>query len=107
MTSRENQQLSAPFGPNIVSCLGVLLLNLWCQLSLWNYPFGTFPSLDLNLCKSGKLSTIDIVGLLDVLAKQGHVEWQDLKSKKNCIIMWRTPAEWGKLIYDWVGTVTI
>lgn len=56
----------------------------------------------LTLICTGKVSKDHIVMLLDVLAKQGHVEWQD-SSKKGCIIMWRTPEEWGKLIYDWVS----
>jgi len=32
----------------------------------------------------------------------GHVEWTD-KSRRQCLVMWRTPSEWGKLIYRWVG----
>ncbi|KAF6019902.1 VPS25 [Bugula neritina] len=47
-----------------------------------------------------KLATEHIVGILNVLSKKGHVEWLDT-NKKSCIIMWRTPEEWGKLIYDW------
>ena len=31
----------------------------------------------------------------------GNVEWQDA-SKTRCLIMWRSPQEWGKLIYQWV-----
>jgi len=31
----------------------------------------------------------------------GHVEWTD-KSRRQCLVMWRTPSEWGKLIYGWV-----
>lgn len=50
---------------------------------------------------SGKLDPTNIVQILDALVKQGHVEWQDPR-KKSCLIMWRTPEEWGKLVYDWV-----
>ena len=32
----------------------------------------------------------------------GNVEWQD-SSKTRCLVMWRSPQEWGKLIYQWVG----
>ncbi|XP_067931782.1 vacuolar protein-sorting-associated protein 25-like [Watersipora subatra] len=48
-----------------------------------------------------RLAKEHIIELLDKLAKEGHVEWQDV-SKTGCLVMWRTPAEWGKLIYDWV-----
>ena len=34
----------------------------------------------------------------------GNVEWQDGK-KDRCLVMWRTPQEWGQLIYQWVSTV--
>ena len=36
-----------------------------------------------------------------VLLTAGHIEWQD-KLRKQCLVMWRTPEEWGKLIYSWV-----
>ena len=35
----------------------------------------------------------------------GHVEWKDLKTKKQCLLMWRTPEEWGNLIYSWVYNI--
>jgi len=83
----------------------------WCSLILSYCKHNRIYELDVaeiatsqlfhNKSIERKLTTDDIIGLLEVLAKQGHVEWQDLKSKKNCIIMWRTPEEWGKLIYDW------
>lgn len=50
---------------------------------------------------SGKLDPTNIVQILDALVKQGHVEWHDPR-KKSCLIMWRTPEEWGKLIFEWV-----
>ena len=37
----------------------------------------------------------------------GHIEWKDPKTKKQGLLMWRTPEEWGKLIYSWVGTVEV
>ena len=42
--------------------------------------------------------------MLDELCKRGHVEWKDLKTKKQCLLMWRTPEEWGNLIYSWVSS---
>ena len=32
----------------------------------------------------------------------GHIEWAD-KTRKRCLLVWRTPEEWGKLIYSWVS----
>lgn len=46
------------------------------------------------------LDTIYIV--LDELHKKGNIEWTD-KTKRQCIVMWRTPNEWGSLIYKWAA----
>lgn len=32
----------------------------------------------------------------------GHLEWEDVKTKNRCVIMWRTPEEWADMIYTWV-----
>lgn len=32
----------------------------------------------------------------------GNVEWQD-SMKERCLVMWRSPQEWGKLILQWVS----
>lgn len=32
----------------------------------------------------------------------GNLEWLD-KNKSRCLVMWRRPEEWGKLIYQWVS----
>lgn len=41
--------------------------------------------------------------VLEELRKKGHLEWKDPKTRKECLIMWRTPEEWGKLIYKYVS----
>ena len=33
----------------------------------------------------------------------GNLEWLDKKRKDRCYIMWRSPEEWGSIIYQWVG----
>ncbi|XP_037078379.1 vacuolar protein-sorting-associated protein 25-like [Pollicipes pollicipes] len=48
-----------------------------------------------------RLSEESIQAVLDELASTGHVEWID-KSKRRCYVFWRTPTEWGQLIYAWV-----
>lgn len=32
----------------------------------------------------------------------GNLEWLD-KNKSRCLVMWRRPEEWGKLMYQWVS----
>jgi len=39
--------------------------------------------------------------VLDQLAASGHVEWEDA-TKAKCLVMWRSPQEWGDIIYRWV-----
>ncbi|XP_051894345.1 vacuolar protein-sorting-associated protein 25 [Pristis pectinata] len=40
--------------------------------------------------------------VLEELRKKGNLEWID-KNKTRCLIMWRRPEEWGKLVYQWVS----
>lgn len=47
-----------------------------------------------------KLPAEGVIKVLDALAVKGNIEWSD-KSKSRCVVMWRTPAEWGNLIYKW------
>uniref|UniRef100_A0A672NSX3 Vacuolar protein-sorting-associated protein 25 n=1 Tax=Sinocyclocheilus grahami TaxID=75366 RepID=A0A672NSX3_SINGR len=49
-----------------------------------------------------KLSVEAIQVVFEELRKKGNLEWLD-KSKSRCLIMWRRPEEWGKLIYQWVS----
>ncbi|XP_064389411.1 vacuolar protein-sorting-associated protein 25-like [Halichondria panicea] len=47
-----------------------------------------------------RLSPEAIRTVLETLESKGNVEWQDGK-KDRCLVMWRTPQEWGQLIYQW------
>lgn len=48
----------------------------------------------------------DDMGQSDVcFLKSGNLEWLD-KNKSRCLVMWRRPEEWGKLIYQWVSQNT-
>eukprot|EP00049_Salpingoeca_infusionum_P000371 m.39467 g.39467 ORF g.39467 m.39467 type:complete len:189 (+) comp10309_c0_seq2:100-666(+) len=50
-----------------------------------------------------RLAREDIVTVLDSLSTTGHVEWLGAKgSKAQCHIMWRSLAEWGDIIFEWV-----
>lgn len=44
-----------------------------------------------------------IYAVLEDLQKQGQLEWTD-KQKQRCYIYWRTPEEWGSLIYNWASS---
>ncbi|XP_025108598.1 vacuolar protein-sorting-associated protein 25-like [Pomacea canaliculata] len=87
-------------------------LEAWCSLVLSYQRHSKSYNLDVteaqnselfhNKAISRKLSVDAIYTVLDELRKRGHIEWQD-KMKKQCLVMWRTPEEWGKLIYNWVS----
>jgi hypothetical protein len=34
----------------------------------------------------------------------GNIEWED-KSKRRCLVLWKSPEEWAKTIYQWVYCV--
>ena len=36
-----------------------------------------------------------------MLEQKGNLEWLDKKKKDRCYIMWRSPQEWGSIIYQW------
>ena len=35
------------------------------------------------------------------VTQAGHLEWQDA-TRSRCLVMWRTPEEWGDILYQWV-----
>ncbi|XP_016383488.1 vacuolar protein-sorting-associated protein 25-like [Sinocyclocheilus rhinocerous] len=82
-------------------------------------------SLVLSFCRQSKLFTLDVLEaqesavfnnnrihrklsveaiqvVFEELRKTGNLEWLD-KNKSRCLIMWRRPEEWGKLIHQWVS----
>lgn len=86
-------------------------LEAWCSLVLTYQRHTKQYSIDVtevqnsplfyNKAINRKLSLDAIYTVLDELRKRGNVEWQD-KFKKQCLVTWRTPDEWGKMIYSWV-----
>jgi ESCRT-II complex subunit VPS25 len=40
---------------------------------------------------------------LEDLRLNGNLEWIDPKLKRRCHIFWRSPEEWGTLIYAWAN----
>lgn len=87
-------------------------LEAWCQYVLDWQKSQNSHSLDVNEAQTSvftnkeinrKLSKDGIDMVLEELRKKGHLEWKDPKTRKECLIMWRTPEEWGKLIYKYIS----
>ncbi|KAL4232323.1 Vacuolar protein-sorting-associated protein 25 [Mactra antiquata] len=86
-------------------------LEAWCSLVLDQLKKDKNYSLDVNEAQKSifsnkeinrKLSLDGIYMVLDELQKRGNLEWKDPKTKKECLVMWRTPEEWGKMIYKYI-----
>ena len=58
------------------------------------------PPLFKNPAIKRHLSSNDIQVVLEDLKKHGNLEWIQPGSK--CHILWKTPEQWGQVIYDWV-----
>ncbi|XP_071791820.1 vacuolar protein-sorting-associated protein 25-like [Asterias amurensis] len=88
-------------------------LAAWCDLVLAYHKHHKLFSLDLKEAQSSplfnnskinrKLSTDSICTILEELSNKGNIEWTD-KTKTRCLVMWRTPEEWGDLIYRWASS---
>ncbi|KAL3205960.1 hypothetical protein MRX96_040546 [Rhipicephalus microplus] len=49
---------------------------------------------------SRKLSADSLKEILKYMSSRGQVAWTD-KQQSRCYVYWRSPEEWGKLVYDW------
>ena len=62
-----------------------------------------------KLAERGALSFaapfIGYVRRFTIVLYAGNVEWQDA-SKTRCLVMWRSPQEWGRQIFQWVRDIT-
>uniref|UniRef100_A0A674D4S0 Vacuolar protein-sorting-associated protein 25 n=1 Tax=Salmo trutta TaxID=8032 RepID=A0A674D4S0_SALTR len=87
-------------------------LAAWCFLALSycrHHKLYTLDIMEVQECPvfnhkniDRKLSTEAILIVFEELRKKGNLEWLD-KNKTQCLVMWRRPEEWGKLIYQWVS----
>lgn len=48
-----------------------------------------------------RLSSEALKAVFDHLHGQGQCEWLDGKGKNSSLVYWKTPTEWGNLIYNW------
>ncbi|GFO05328.1 vacuolar protein-sorting-associated protein 25 [Plakobranchus ocellatus] len=86
-------------------------LEAWCSLVLEYQRHTKQYSLDVTEAQSSelfynkqlnrKLNLDAIYTVLEELRKRGNLTWKD-KNRKSCTLIWRTYAEWGKIIYTWV-----
>ena len=51
---------------------------------------------------TGQLSSEGLNKVLENLRENNQIEWCDNKLKKRCFVYWRTPEEWGTLIYKYI-----
>ncbi|XP_041453533.1 vacuolar protein-sorting-associated protein 25-like [Lytechinus variegatus] len=87
-------------------------LQAWCDLFLAFHKYHRIYTVDLKEAASSelfnntklnrKLSGEGILLVLEELRQKGNIEWTD-KAKTRCLVMWRTPEEWGNLIYKWAS----
>uniref|UniRef100_A0A3B5K1E1 Vacuolar protein-sorting-associated protein 25 n=1 Tax=Takifugu rubripes TaxID=31033 RepID=A0A3B5K1E1_TAKRU len=94
-------------------------LAAWCSLALSYCRHHKLYTLDVleaqespvfnNKKIERKLSMEAIQVVFEELRKKGkfipfiwNLEWLD-KNKSRCLVMWRRPEEWGKLMYQWVS----
>uniref|UniRef100_A0A3Q1CFB0 Vacuolar protein-sorting-associated protein 25 n=1 Tax=Amphiprion ocellaris TaxID=80972 RepID=A0A3Q1CFB0_AMPOC len=87
-------------------------LAAWCSLALSYCRHHKLYTLDVMEAQESpvfnnkkierKLSIEAIQVVFEELRKKGNLEWLD-KNKSRCLVMWRRPEEWGKLIYQWVS----
>ncbi len=88
-------------------------MEAWSQLILDYHKHHKTYTLDITEAQSSqlfnnkkinrKLPVDAIYVILEDLRKKGHVEWRD-KDRKQCLVMWRTPQEWGNIIYQWISS---
>lgn len=62
----------------------------------------TLASWIIDLCNLGQLSIEGVTRVLEGLREQNRIEWID-KTRKRCLVYWRTPEEWGDLIYRYIS----
>ncbi|XP_067825009.1 vacuolar protein-sorting-associated protein 25 [Heptranchias perlo] len=87
-------------------------LAAWCSLVLSYLQYHKLYTIDVleaqesplfnnkKIQRKFPIEAIQVV--LEELRKKGNLEWID-KNKTRCLIMWRRPEEWGKLLYQWVS----
>jgi len=88
-------------------------LEAWCSLVLAYQKHKRQYNLDVNEAQGSELffnKQLDrrlnldaIYTVLEELRKRGNLEWKD-KARSSCSLLWRSPAQWGQLIYSWISS---
>ena len=86
-------------------------LEVWCSIVLDYCQKRGLTTLDIreisgsplfnNATIQRRLSDEAMQVIFDELQSRGNLEWID-KSRRRCYIYWRSPEEWGTLIYAWI-----
>ncbi|XP_063723100.1 vacuolar protein-sorting-associated protein 25-like [Symsagittifera roscoffensis] len=85
-------------------------LEAWCSLILtfckqkkiftFDVTEAQTSELFCNKSINRKLSNDDLIFVLETLRKRGNLHWRD-KKKTHFTIIWRTPDQWGTILYEW------
>ncbi|XP_005104944.1 vacuolar protein-sorting-associated protein 25 [Aplysia californica] len=88
-------------------------LEAWCTLVLTYQKHMKQYNLDVNEAQNSelfynkqlnrRLNLDAMYTVLEELRKRGNLEWKD-KNRSACTLMWRSPAEWGNMIYSWISS---
>ncbi|KAA8495044.1 Vacuolar protein-sorting-associated protein 25 [Porphyridium purpureum] len=88
-------------------------VSLWCDLMLafckhrgdfWvDMAEITQSELFVNAAINRRMKGEDVVFLFDELVNRGDAQW-DVQGagKTRCLVFWRSPAEWGDLVYTYI-----
>uniref|UniRef100_A0AC35TU30 Vacuolar protein-sorting-associated protein 25 n=1 Tax=Rhabditophanes sp. KR3021 TaxID=114890 RepID=A0AC35TU30_9BILA len=81
---------------------GRLVIDFCNHISLYTVDLNELSSSELfhNQKLNRRLDLDGIKVVFEHLESTGHIEWTDTK-KSRCNVYWRTPTEWGQLIYEW------
>ncbi|CAF1666740.1 unnamed protein product [Adineta ricciae] len=86
-------------------------LDAWCSLILDYCRMKKVCTFDVNDASkfppfsnakiNRQLDSNFIQVILEELRSRGNIEWED-KSKRRCLVLWKSPEEWAKTIYQWI-----
>jgi len=86
-------------------------IELWCDLILDYVRHNKIYSWDINEAMSSplfynsrinrRLSKENILIMLDQIISRGNGEWEN-KDRSKILMYWRTPAQWGDLLYKYI-----
>lgn len=109
LASAKTQHFSLmwPFG---ITSVKLVFLTFWSDTCIGNAKALILICKSLWRCRVADWNWQHIYLLYNIIAGihtvccAGNVEWQD-NQKTRCLVMWRSPSEWGTLVYKWVSII--